>query len=353
LQGRSAVDALEDLAEAVAAESTPLPGQPPLPRDAYVVHLGRRAMACQFEVYLNAGQYAQGTEAALTALDLVDELEAQLSVYRADSELSEINRRAAAGPVPVEPRLCELLEYALALHAQTAGAYDITSGALSVAWGFARRAGAAPSEGELAAALERVGSQHVELDAAGRTIRFRRPGVELNLGSIGKGYALDRCGEALADAGVHDFLLHGGQSSVLARGDRLTADAVGRGWPVGIAHPLRPERRLGQVWLRDGGLGASGSGVQYFHYRGRRLGHILDPRTGWPVEGVLSTTVLAPTAREADALSTAFFILGPKGTAGFCRQRPELAALVVSSHDDGRSLELVDCGFPPGTLQIF
>jgi thiamine biosynthesis lipoprotein len=353
LQGRSAIDALEHLADAMAAESVPPPERAALPRDAYVLHVGRRAMACQFEVFLNAGQYPQGTEAALAALDLVDALEAQLSAYRADSELSEINRRAAAGPVPVEPRLWELLVVALALHAQTAGAYDITSAPLSAAWGFARRTGAVPSDAELAAALERVGSQHVELDPAKHSIHFQRPGLELNLGSIGKGYALDRAGEALADAGVHDFLLHGGQSSVLARGSRLTADAAGRGWPVGIAHPLRPERRLGQVWLQDGGLGTSGSGVQYFHVRGRRLGHILDPRTGWPVEGVLSTTVLAPTAREADALSTAFFILGPEGTADFCRQRPELAALVVCSPDDGRSLELVECGFPPGTLQIF
>lgn len=353
LQGRSAADALEDLADGLAGE-TPAdsPSRPALPRDNYVLHVGRRAMACQFEVYFNAGQYAQAAEAAFEALDLVEELEAQLSVYRADSELSDINRRAAAGEVPVERRLFALLEYAVDLHRQTDGAYDITSGALSTAWGFARRAGAVPNDDELAAALANVGSQHVQLAPERRKVRFERAGVSLNLGSVGKGYTLDRCAELLEEREVGDYLLHGGQSSVLARGFRQTADAAGRGWPVGIAHPLRPERRLAQVWLADRALGTSGSGVQYFHYRGRRLGHILDPRTGWPAEGVLSTTVLAPTAQQADALSTALFILGPERGLEFCRARPELAALWVCPRPGGNDIELVQTGFDAGGLEL-
>jgi thiamine biosynthesis lipoprotein len=354
LQGRSAADALADLTAGMAAESlADAPPAPAPPSDNYVLHVGRRAMACQFEVYFNAGQYPQASEAALAALDLVDELEAQLSVYRPDSELGEINRRATTEAVPVEPRLFELLEYALELHRQTGGAYDITSGALSAAWGFARRAGAVPSNDELAAALATVGSQHVVLDPERQTVRFLRSGLTLNLGSVGKGYSLDRCGELLADHGVEDYLLHGGQSSVLARGERQTSDAVGRGWPVGIAHPLRPERRLAQVWLQDRALGTSGSGVQYFHYRGRRLGHILDPRTGWPAEGVLSTTVLAPTAQQADALSTALFILGPERGLEFCQSRPELAVLFVCPRRGGDDIELVQAGFAADALEVF
>jgi thiamine biosynthesis lipoprotein len=351
LQGRSATDALADLADGLAGEaSAEAPAERAVPQDNYVLHVGRRAMACQFEVYFNAGQYPQAAEAALSALDLVDELEAQLSVYRGDSELSDINRRAVAGAVPVESRLFSLLAYAHGLHQQTGGAYDITSGALSAAWGFARRAGATPTDDELAAARAAVGSEHIELEPERRTVRFLRSGVTLNLGSVGKGYALDRGGELLAEQEIGDFLFHGGQSSVLARGQRQTADAVGRGWPVGIAHPLRPERRLAQVWLLDRALGASGSGVQYFHHRGRRLGHILDPRTGWPAEGVLSATVLAPTAQQADALSTALFILGPERGIEFCRSRPELAALWVCPQGDG--IGLVETGFADGLLEI-
>jgi len=351
LQGRSAADALADLADNLVPESEDrASGQPPLPVDNYVLQIGRRAMACQFEVFCNAGQYPQAAEAALAALDLVDELEAQLSTYRSDSELSDINRRAGVGAVVVESRLFKLLAYAMELHRQTAGAYDITSGALSTAWGFARRAGAVPSDHELAEALATVGSQFVELEPTRHTVRFHRPGISLNLGSIGKGYALDRCAELLEEQQVGDYLLHGGQSSVLARGERKTADAVGRGWPVGIAHPLRPERRLAQVWLANRAVGSSGSGLQYFHYRGRRLGHILDPRTGWPAEGVLATTVLAPTAQEADALSTALFILGPERGLEFCRARPELAALWVCPRGD--DVQLVETGFAAGTLEL-
>jgi thiamine biosynthesis lipoprotein len=116
----------------------------------------------------------------------------------------------------------------------------------------------------------------------------------------------------------------------LARGRRAGAsgEAAG-GWTVGVCDPLHPERRLAEIELRDRGLGTSGSTMQFFRHRGRRYAHILDPRTGQPAEGVLSVTVVAPTAALADGLSTAFFVMGPEATEAFCRDRPEIAALFV------------------------
>jgi FAD:protein FMN transferase len=324
LQGKAAADAVADAVNQI------LPGEelPAPTSDGYLLHVSRRAMACTFECFLNAGQYPHATAAALAALDLVDRLEDQLSVYRAHSEVSRLNDRAAGEAVPVEPRLFALLEQAARIFEETAGAYDITSARLSAVWGFTRRSGRLPAHDDLAAAREQVGGQHVELDQRAHTIRFLIPGLAINLGSIGKGYALDRCAELLAEEGINDFLLHGGNSSVLARGSNGSL-GVDQGWRVGVRNPLRPGRRLGQLRLRDRALATSGSGTQFFVHEGRRYGHILDPRTGWPAEGVLSASVLAPTAAEADALSTAFYVMGPSAARDYCDRNPAIAAVML------------------------
>ena len=296
-----------------------IPGDEP-----YLVHLSRKAMAGEFEICLPVAIAGEATAAALEALDLVQSLERQLSFFKPDSDISAINRHAADAAVEVEPRLFALLQTAMQLGRDSGGAYDLTATPLWEAWGFARRAGAIPSPEQLAEARSLVGGQWVELDEARKTIRFLRPGVRLNLGSIGKGYAVDRAVEHLLAAGVTDFLVHGGYSSVAARGAAEVrqpgkADVP---WTIGVKDPLRDERRLGQIELHDRALGTSGSQFQSFRHRGRRYGHILDPRTGWPAEGVLSVTVLAPTAAEADALSTAFYVMGPEAALSYCRHRP-------------------------------
>jgi len=332
LRGKSAADAVADAAdrllEATGGPAEPLPE---LPSDVYLLQIARRAMACQFEIYLTAKQYEHGSEVALEALDLVEQLEDQMTVYRGHSEISQINRTAAAGPVNVEARLFELLRLAVEIHAETGGAYDITSGPLSQVWGFTRRAGAIPDAADLRRALERVGSQHLELAAEDRTIRFLKPEMELNLGSIGKGYALDRVGELLSAAGIEDVLVHGGHSSVLARGSH--GATPGQGWSVGVRNPLRLDHYLGEIRLRDRALATSGSGTQFFIHEGQRYGHILDPRTGWPAQEVLTSTVIAPTAALAEALSTAFYVLGSKQAEVYCQQHAEISAILVCPPD--------------------
>lgn len=296
--------------------------------ESCLLRFSRRAMACTFEVFTSAGQYEHGTEAALAALDLVDRLEDQLSIYREHSEVSRLNRDAAFGPVQVEPRLFALLARAVELNRETGGAFDVTAGRLSSAWGFTRHGGRIPAAEELETARASIGSQHLELDERTLGVRFQRPGLEINLGSIGKGYALDRAAELLAAEGIDDFLLHGGSSSVLARGTPgMLPDQ--RAWLVGVRNPLHPERRIGQLRLADRALATSGSGTQFFLHQGRRYGHILDPRSGWPAEGVLSVSVLAPTAAEADALATAFYVMGPQAAGEYCRNHNEVAAVML------------------------
>lgn len=347
LRGRSAVDALEDLADRVGRETSP-PQLPPSPAESYLVSLTRRAMACDFELYFNAGQFQGATVTALEVFDLLEELEQQMTVYRNDSEVSFLNNHAAQQPQVVEEQLFGVLQTAQQLFAETGGAFDITSGPLSKVWGFYRRHGALPEEAALAEALSRVGGQHVQLDPAHNSIFFIQRGVEINLGSIGKGYALDRCAQELEAHGITEFLWHGGSSSVLGRG----AKSGLAGWPVGVKDPLRPQRRVAEILLKDKALGTSGSGTQFFRHQGRRYGHILDPRTGWPAEsGVYSSTVVAPTAALADALATAFYVTGFDFAESYCRQHPEIGALLITK-GKGQESQIQIANLDEETLRI-
>ncbi len=344
LRGSSAADAMGEAVGRVLPGPGGCKADAPS-SDSYAVHISRQAMACEFEVVLNAGQSDGATEFALDALDLVEQLEAQLSYFRPDSEISEINRSASEESVSVEERLFSLLTSADELSRKTDGAFDLTATPLWKAWGFARDEGRLPSKEEVDQALQTVGGSLVEFCAEGRTLRFLKPGVELNLGSIGKGYALDRAAELLDEARIDDYLIQGGQSSVTSRGSRLSGSEP-NGWLVGLGHPLRPGNRLGYVRVRDRALGTSGSASQFFRHKGRRYSHIVDPRSGQPAEGILSATVLAPDAATADALATSFFVLGPDKTAEYCQSRPELAVILICPASGSPGFQIQKIGVP-------
>ncbi len=349
LQGRAAAEAIANAVigpdtEAAGASSAAILGAVSTERLAnFVASIRRPAMACEFEVQLAAGRQ-DTTEHVLAALDLVEQLEEQLTIYRADSEVLRINRSAGLGPVVVEPRLFALFQAAERHFHETDGAFDITSGPLSEVWGFSRRQGRMPEAREISAALDRVGMDGVEFNAINSSVAFRRPGVTLHLNSMGKGYALDRMAELLDAKLVGDYLLQGGRSSVLARGNCPHGDRPG--WTIGVPHPLRPGERLSEVRLINQALGTSGSGTQFFEHEGRRYGHLLDPRTGQPVEGIYSATVIAPTAAEADALSTAFYVMGPASVGEYCAHRPEISAILSCPGEQAGDVVLWRFGRP-------
>ncbi len=344
LTGRAIQRSVEQAGERIAdelrdatARQAPVAGE--------TVRLGKPAMACDFDVILNPGQPG-AIRPASDALDVVDVLEDQMSVYREHSELSQLNRRAAEEDVEVEAELFALLRRAETICRETDGGFDPTAGPIVDLWRRSKANGRAPDQIEIDAALSVVGMHYVTFDDARRTVRFSKPGVELNLNSIGKGYALDRAGELLTENAVTDWLFHGGHSSLLARGAHRNLG----GWPVGIRNPLFPETRLGTRLPKDCGMSTSGSGVQYFRHGGKRYGHILDPRTGWPTENMLSVTVLAPTAALADALSTAFFVVGLEKAAQYCNNNPGVSALLIPPPAQGRRLEPVNLGIDDDIL---
>jgi thiamine biosynthesis lipoprotein len=335
LQGKAGARALAQLAEDALGPAGGSLEPPDAAGGTYLVAWRRRAMACEFALYLNAGQYANGAQAALATLDRIDELESQLTVYRDTSEVMNVNRLAGQAPVVVEDGLFQLLNLAEEIRRETGGAYDVTAGPLVKAWGFHRRQGSIPDTETLVQTLKLVGGG-MELDPVMKTVRLARPGMELNLASIGKGYALDQAGRVLADYGVAEYLIHGGRSSVAGRGSKASSGDAGAGWTVGVGHPLVAGRPLAEIQLVDECLSTTGSGEQFFRHGGKRYGHVLDPRTGWPVEWVYSCTVVAPTASLAEALSTAFYVMGREGAIDFCRKRPEVGFLMFCQTDDGR-----------------
>ncbi len=343
----------------------------------------RKAMASDFEVALNETSDDFGADAALDALDEVDRIEEVLSIFRPTSAVSRINLLASEINARVDDELWNWIQTSIRLGKETEGAFDVASAPLWRAWGFADRDGEFPSDDALERALAKSGVRLLRLDDAAQTIAFEEEGVELNFGAIGKGFALDAAAKKMEEKGVCDFLIQGGKSGVVACGRRLNdfrpnpsdsapvqaendeeideesglpkrtakvdVDALTpkifrrdeafiaakerenreEGWTIGLAHPLAPEKRLGQIWLRDQALATSGSTYQFFRSGGKRYSHIIDPRTGRPSVGVLSTTVLASTATESDALSTAFFVMGVEKIEEFCDKRKDVGAIVV------------------------
>ena len=312
------------------------------------IRLYRRAMACRFEITL-AIDDARLVTAARAALDEIDTLEDHLSVFRKTSAVSQLNHQAAHGPVVVQQDLFDLLATCERLHRETDGAFDITTMPLSRCWGFIAGIrtgpiglgieGRIPDTAALEAARARVGFDAVQLDRKNHTVTFSRKGIELNLGAIGKGYALDHAAAHLRSAGGTHALLSAGRSSLLALGGR------GLGWRIDLVSPLVEGRAIAGLWLRDAALGTSGSGEQFVIANGQRYGHVIDPRTGWPANGLLTATVVASDGAVADALSTAFLIGGIELTDRYCAEHPGVLALITP--DDGSERPVV-IGSHPG-----
>lgn len=313
-----------------------------------LIRAGRPAMACQFEVFFPASQRRK-IQTVHLALDEIQQLEEQMSVFRQDSEISSINRLASQGPVAVEKQLFDLLCLAADLHERTNGSFDITSGPLSECWGFSMREGREPTGQEITHALSLIGTKWMDLDRAGCCASFRQPGLQLNLGSIGKGYALDRAAAVLKKGGLEQVLLHAGHSSLLATG---SAAAGGEGWKVSIRHPLHLDRDFAVLSLCDQAMSTSGAGEQYFMVEGKKYGHVIDPRSGYPADVNLSATALTSSGAEADALSTAFFVMHPEEIEKYCQVHPQVGVLIVPRSAKGQPLKYFTFGTIPEDLEV-
>jgi thiamine biosynthesis lipoprotein len=244
-------------------------------------------------------------QAAAPLLDelyaVATELDALLSVYESDSEVSRLNRTAGGGPQRVDARVADLLEQSIGFSELTGGAFDVSVGPLVELWTQAAQRGAPPTPSELAGARARVGSQLIELRDG--TATLRREQMALNLGGVAKGYALDLMLPVLERRGATSGLLNFGQSSTWALG----APPGSSGWRLLVRGP--EGEYVGLITLKDRALSVSGSLGQWSEIGGQRYGHIIDPRSGEPLLRSRQALVVAPRAVLAEALSKALLIL--------------------------------------------
>ncbi len=299
------------------------PIEPPPPPIRY--QQTHAAMGTEFTLTLFAPDQPTAVHVAAAAFDEIDRLEALLSNYRPSSELSRISREAATRPVFTDPETFRFLDRFLFWSRQSNGAFDLTVGPLLRAWGFFFHTGRVPSSSELRALRSHIGWQHLQLDPAARSIRFtHHASMELDPGSIGKGFAVDAVIALLREQGITAAFLSAGNSTLYGLG----APPGSTGWPVNIPDPHHLGRAAATVLLHDTSLSTGACTEKFFLHNGHRYCHIFDPRTMRPVEAMLQTTVIDPSATDSDALSTIAFVLPPRAARDLIAQAPGRSALI-------------------------
>ncbi|MBI2948357.1 MAG: FAD:protein FMN transferase [Verrucomicrobia bacterium] len=322
------------------------------------VAVARRAMATRFEILLHGDDVIKLRAAGEEALNEVERLEAHLSLYRTASDISRVNARASVEPVRVEPGLFRLLQHAQKLHRESGGVFDITIAPLVRCWGFMGGTGQMPEEEEIQEARTRVGMDQMALGEEDFTVRFLREGMMLDLGAIGKGYAVERAAEILVEAGVTSALIHGGTSTVHAVGSPPDAEA----WKVAVQSPEAQavsacqlsqteaslqslgDSILAVVPLKDEAMSVSAVHGRSFMAQGKTYGHVIDPRTGYPAQNALLAAVVLPSATETDALSTALLTLGAMGHRQIAGLRDGMRTLLACRMEGDEELRVESQG---------
>lgn len=288
------------------------------------------AMGSSFSIVAYAADRLRLQAAVEEAFEEIRRLDAMLSNYKPRSQWSVVNRQAADGPVRVSPELFALLEACAAYSRASDGAFDITIGPLVRIWGFYRGGGRLPHRAEIRGALAKVGWRGLLLDRDHQTVRFARPGMEIDPGGIGKGYAVDRAVDVLRRGEVAAAMVSAGGSSIYGLGAPPGED----GWRVRIRHPREEAKTVAEVLLRDQSMSTSGSYEKSFAAGGKTYSHIFDPRTGYPAQGMLSVSVVAPDTIDSEAWTKPLFINGRRWAsrhkprrfrAYLCEDRLELA----------------------------
>lgn len=287
---------------------TEFPGGP-------VHRFAREAMGTVFEVMI-AGQEADyAAQASEAVFREIEHLEALFSRFNATSEVGQINRLHSEESLRISPDTFGCLQIAEKVRRETGGAFDLN---FRKSGGYSDR----PSFDLIAAESSFQVRLHRDL------FRPSPAELDLDLGAIGKGYALDRAASLLAEWGIEHFLIHGGTSTALAAGAVTGLSSGETGWPVGVGGTWNLADIPKRVLLRNRALSGSGTEV-----KGR---HLLDPRTGRPSEGHLAAWVSHPSAALADALSTAFMAMSPKEARRYCRNHPDVWALLITPKRKGR-----------------
>jgi len=287
-----------------------------------VHRFSRDAMATVFEVIIGHEDFDYARQASLAAFERLEGLEGELSRFIENSDISRINNLQPKKRVVVGEATFECLQLCMELYSETNGAFDVTVGSLMECRGGKDETKRAPSEEELNHALERTGAELIKLNEEEHTVEVRSEGVRIDLGGIGKGYAVDKMAEVLCEWGIEEALIHGGHSTVLALGGPEGT----KGWAVALSNPSNRKEVLAHLCLC--GEAVSGSGLE----KGE---HIIDPRSGGAVCGRSGAWAIVSGAARADALSTAFMVMTAEEIEEYCQRNPQTLAMVMGEEAQG------------------
>ncbi len=269
------------------------------------------AMGSTYSVVLYGEDRNKLEAAAESAFDEARRLDTMLSNYKSDSEWSIVNAEASNHPVVVSQELFDLLSACMDYSRKSEGSFDITVGPLMKVWGFYKGSGHLPKPGEVEQALKQFGYGNIVLNAADKTVFFKKPGLNIDPGGVGKGYAVDRMVAVLKKQGIQSALVSGGGSSIYCIG----APPDEPGWRIEIKDPRDEFKRATEVVLKDESLSTSGSYEKFFVAEGKTWSHIMDPRTGYPARGTLSVSIVSPLTLDSEVWAKPYFILGRQWTS--------------------------------------
>lgn len=284
----------------------------------------RKKMGSRFEITA----VHSDAEAARRAIDKayaeIERIEAVISSWRHTSETSAVNRQAGAGPLQISPELFNLVRRSLKLSALTDGAFDITFAGVGQLWDFDAPEPNVPEPEAIRAALAHVGYRKIILNPEERTLYLDDASARIGFGAIGKGYAANRAVWVLKEEGITGGVVNAG-GDLVAFGRQEN----GEPWEIGIAHPRRRGHLFARLPLTEQAVVTSGDYESFFELGGKRYAHILDPRTGFPVDHLLSATIVCPDAELADGLATAVAVMGPEKGLALVNRLHGIEALLV------------------------
>lgn len=329
--------AAEQNSVSVAAQDT-------LPPGYFQRVFSHHAMYAEFEITiigkggsLNA---ADAAAAAQEAFDAIDRLEGRISTWRPGTQASRINYEGAKQPVGVAMDLLGVVERSVDYWKETDGAFDITIGPLVELWRTCKEETRVPTDAELAAARDVVGADKLIVLHDDHSVGFKKEGMRLDFGGIAKGLAVDQAAVVLRNYGVTCALVDAGTSSLLAMGAPPGRD----GWIIQLKHPYN-KMTLDEVPIKDEAVSTSGYAHDHFMVDGKKYGHIIDPRTGMPAQGVMYAMVIGPTGTLTEALSKGVFINGADWTKRYCESHPKVRAILVRDPAEGSEPEPIRINF--------
>ncbi|TVL99661.1 MAG: hypothetical protein CV087_17065 [Candidatus Brocadia sp. WS118] len=317
-------------------------GQSP---EGKIIKQTRMIMGTFAEVSVYAQDEKTAGRAVEGALDEIERMDRIMSNYKHDSELSQVNKNAAKSPVPCQGDLLDVIEQSHYYSELSGGAFDITVSPLVALWGFFHEKGHVPSDKEIERILPAVSYKNIVInkntDAKKTgTVFFKNTQTQIDLGAIGKGYAVDKALEIVRKCGLENACINlGGNIYVLGTPPDKTA------WKIGIQHPRNKNEILGYLELRDEATATSGDYERFFEMNGKRYSHIINPLTGRPVSGTIATTIVAPTGTEVDALSTSLFVLGHEKGMELIKKIPNVHAMIIYEGNDGKIMIEMTKGF--------